>query len=225
MKLSVVMPVYNESPTLKEIIERVMKVKMEKELIIVDDGSTDGSREILSKINDGHIQIYLHDKNRGKGAALNTAFKHVTGDIVVVQDADLEYYPEEYEKLIEPIMEGKADVVYGSRFWGKQRVFMFTHLIGNKLINLLVNVLYNMTFTDIETGFKAFRTDVLKKINFHAQGFDIEVEMTAKFCKNRLKIYEVPVSYAGRTYEEGKKIRWWDGLVALYKIIWYRFMD
>lgn len=225
MKLSVVMPVYNELNTIKKAVEKVLDVKLpvDKELIIVDDGSTDGTREILKQINDTRITIIYHEKNKGKGAAVRTGFSNVKGDIIIIQDADLEYDPSDYITLINPILSEKADIVYGSRFLsGPHRVLLFWHFVGNKLITLIADMLYNINLSDIETGYKAFRKEILDKIKFSSKSFGFEAEFTAKAAKNRFRIYEVPIQYSGRTYEEGKKITWRDGFIALFILLRYR---
>ena len=200
-------------------------VPLEKEIIVVDDCSTDGTREELVRIaaGDPSITLVLHDRNGGKGAALRTGFARAAGDILIVQDADLEYYPEEYPKLIEPIVRGRADVVYGSRFLGTHRVFMFSHYLGNKLLNLCTNVLYNCIFTDMETCYKAFRKEVLSGMHLRSNSFGFEPEFTANVMKRGYKVYEVPISYDGRSYTEGKKITWRDGFVALWWLLRCRF--
>lgn len=223
MLLSVLMPVYNEKSTIEEIIHKVLAIKIPFELIIVDDKSTDGTRDILHTVSDPRIKVLYHDTNHGKGAALHTAIEHISGDITVIQDADLEYDPSEYKDLIELIVEGKADVVYGSRFLFRTRIFHFNHLIGNKIVNLCANILYNATFTDLETCYKAFRSDILKDMTLRSRSFGFEAEVTANIIKRKLRIYEVPISYYGRTYDEGKKITWRDGLIALYWLIRCRF--
>jgi len=218
VKLSVIMPAYNEAATIKKAIEKVLAVEIpaEKEFIIVDDGSTDGTREILKQVSDSRIKLLFHEKNQGKGAALHTGFKNVTGDIVIIQDADLEYDPSDYIHLINPILCGHADVVYGSRFLsGPHRVLLFWHYVGNKLITLAANMLYNVNFTDIETGYKAFRSKILKEITFSSNCFGFEAEFTAKVAKKQYHLYEVPIQYMGRGYDEGKKITWRDGVTAL----------
>ncbi len=235
MKLSVVMPVYNEIKTLPEILKRVMAVKIPKEIIIVDDCSTDGSREFLKRFleehrnnpsEDNEIHLFLHEKNQGKTSALRTGFQHVSGDIVIIQDADLEYNPQEYHILIEPILDGRADVVYGSRFLGgPHRVLFFWHYVGNKFLTLLSNMFTNLNLSDMETGYKAFRADVIKKINLKSNRFGFEPEVTAKVAKLGCRVYEVPISYSGRTYAEGKKINWKDGVRALYQIIRFSLFD
>ncbi|MEI6632730.1 MAG: glycosyltransferase [Chlamydiota bacterium] len=225
MKISVVIPVFNEFATIAELLRRVKDVPIEKEIIVVDDCSTDGTREELVRIAAGDLSItlVLHDRNGGKGAALRTGFARAAGDILIVQDADLEYYPEEYPKLIEPIVRGRADVVYGSRFLGTHRVFMFSHYLGNKLLNLFTNVLYNCIFTDMETCYKAFRKEVLSGMHLRSNSFGFEPEFTANVMKRGYKVYEVPISYDGRSYTEGKKITWRDGFVALWWLLRCRF--
>lgn len=216
MKLSVVIPVYNEINTIEEILLRVQKVPIKKEIIIVDDSSTDGTREILQGIKSDNIKIVFHERNQGKGAALQTGFSQVTGDIVIIQDADLEYYPDEYPQLIELIEHGKADVVYGSRFLGRHRVFLFFHYLSNLLLNFLTNFLYNTNLTDMETCYKAFRREVIQGVQFKSKSFGFEPEFTAYVFRKRYRVYEVPISYDGRGYDEGKKITWKDGFIALY---------
>ena len=226
MKLSVVIPVYNEIGTIKEILNRVQSVLQDKEIIVVDDRSTDGTTEWLTQISDDSITVLFHPVNRGKGAALRTGFEYITGDIVIIQDADLEYDPAEYGRLIEPILDGRADVVYGSRFMGgPQRVLFFWHYLGNKFLTLLSNMLTNLNLSDMETCYKVFRAHLLEKITIKSDRFGFEPEITAKFAKLRCRIYQVPISYSGRNYEEGKKITWRDGLTALFHIIRFRFFD
>jgi len=227
MKLSVVIPVYNEENTLLEIVERVRQVALPKEIIIVDDFSTDGTRSILqglSRFED--LKIVLQPQNRGKGAALRRGFEEVAGDIVVIQDADLEYDPAEYPVLIKPILDNKADVVYGSRFLGgPHRVLLFWHSVGNRFLTMLSNMLTDLNLTDMETCYKVFRADVLKKIKLRENRFGFEPEFTAKVARARCKIYEVPISYSDRDYTEGKKIGWKDGVAAIYFIIKYRLVN
>jgi len=226
MKLSVVIPVYNEIRTIKEILNQVQSVPQDKEIIVVDDRSTDGTREWLTQISNNNITVLFHPVNTGKGAALRTGFEHVTGDIVVIQDADLEYDPSEYGRLIEPILDGRADVVYGSRFTGgPQRVLFFWHYVGNKFLTLLSNMLTNLNLSDMETCYKVFRAHLLEKITIKSNRFGFEPEITAKFARLKCRIYEVPISYSGRNYEEGKKITWRDGLAALFHVIRFRFFD
>lgn len=228
MKLSIIMPVYNERDTVKIVIDRVLNVgfPLEKELIIVDDGSTDGTRDILNSIQDKRVKVILHKKNQGKGMALKTGFRSVTGDVIIVQDADLEYDPIDYEVLYKPIADGKADVVYGSRFLsGPHRVLLFWHYVGNKLITLVANMLYNVNLTDIETCYKMFDSKILREVNFTSNSFGFEAEFTAKVAKRRYRIYEVPIQYSGRTYEEGKKITWRDGIIALWFLLKCRILN
>ena len=226
MKLSVVIPVYNEAATIREILERVRGVGLETEVIVVDDGSTDGTRDVLRGLTGSDHMVVFHDKNRGKGAALRTGFTKVTGDIVLVQDADLEYDPAEYPRLLKPILDGKADVVYGSRFGGEtHRVLLFWHYIGNRFLTMLSNMFTNLNLSDMETCYKVFRADLLKRLRLRSNRFGFEPEFTAKVARLRCRIYEVPVSYHGRGYESGKKITWKDGFTAIGCIVWYRFID
>jgi len=224
--LSVVMPVYNERDTVEEIIRRVHAVPLRTELIVVDDGSTDGTREILGRLQaELGFQLLLQERNQGKGAALRRGFSEVTGDLVVIQDADLEYSPEEYPQLVELICSGRADVVYGSRFLGRHRVFMFSHYLGNRIVTLLTNVLYNTMLTDMETCYKVMRAEIARGLDLKSNGFGIEPEMTAKIFKRGYRVYEIPITYDGRGYEQGKKITWRDGVVALWVLLRYRFTD
>ena len=228
MKVSVVMPVYNEVETIKEIVSRVQAVTLEKDIIIVDDGSTDGTRELLEEISQPYdnLRVIYHDSNQGKGAALRTGFAEVTGDIVIIQDADLEYDPKEYPVLLEPILDGRADIVYGSRFLGgPHRVLFFWHYMGNKFLTLLSNMLTNLNLTDMETCYKVFKKEVLDTIKLKSNRFGFEPEFTAKVAKKGFRIYETPISYSGRTYEEGKKIGWKDGVKAIFCILWFRFFE
>jgi glycosyltransferase involved in cell wall biosynthesis len=228
MKVSVVIPVYNEVATIREIVHRVQVVELEKEIILVDDYSTDGTREHLREINQTHknVKVLYHDHNQGKGAALRTGFQAVSGDIVIIQDADLEYDPKEYPLLLEPIVDGRADVVYGSRFiGGPHRVLFFWHYMGNKFLTLLSNMFTNLNLTDMETCYKVFRREVLAEIKLKSSRFGFEPEFTAKIAKKGFRIYETPISYSGRTYAEGKKIRWQDGAKAVFAILWFRFFD
>jgi glycosyltransferase involved in cell wall biosynthesis len=222
MKLSVIIPVYNEVATIQEIIEKVKEAPFEKEVIVVDDCSTDGTRDLLKEKEGDGVTVLFHESNQGKGAAIRTAIPHISGDIAIVQDADLEYHPSEYPHLIAPILEGKADVVYGSRFQGgTHRVLFFWHAIGNKIITTLSNILTDLNLSDMETGYKVFRAEVLKKIKIESNRFGFEPEITAKIAKMGCHIYEVPISYWGRDYTQGKKINWKDGLAAIYWIIKY----
>lgn len=223
MKLSVVIPVYNEHATILELVGLVRAVDIDKEIILVDDYSTDGSREILQTLADDSTRIVLHDRNMGKGAALRSGFQCATGDIVVIQDADLEYDPSQYLKLIQPILEGKADVVYGSRFitGDYRRVLFFWHMVGNKMLTLLSNLFTNLNLSDMETCYKVFKRDILEKIIIEENRFGFEPEITAKIAKLKARIYEVGISYSGRTYSDGKKIGWRDGISAIRCIVKY----
>lgn len=229
--LSILMPVYNEASTIHEIISRVEAAdlgQVRKELIIVDDGSKDGSREVLKKLAESsQHKIYFHGQNMGKGAALRTALHYATGDIVLIQDADLEYDPAEYAELIKPILEGRADVVYGSRLSGAKvsRAFNFWHYIGNKMLTFITNLLYNAILSDMETCYKVFRADVIKSFLIKSNRFDFEPEITAKVLKRKYKLYEMPISYYGRDFAEGKKITWRDGFAAIWALVKYRFFD
>jgi len=228
MKLSVVVPVFNESQTIAEIIRRVQAVDvgMGKEIIVVDDGSTDGTREILQALAFPDLKIILHERNLGKGAALRSGFSEAGGDIVLVQDADLEYDPREYPQLLEPILDGRADVVYGSRFLGgPHRVLYFWHYVGNTFLTTFSNILSNLNLTDMETCYKVFRREVLGKIELKSLRFGFEPEITMKLARLKCRVYEVPISYSGRDYAEGKKIGWKDGLAALFHLIRFRFFD
>jgi len=223
--LSVVMPVYNERETVEEIIRRVLAVQVRTQLIVVDDGSKDGTREILAGLQrELGFELVLQARNQGKGAALRRGFQEIRGELVVIQDADLEYSPEEYPQLIELICKGRADVVYGSRFLGRHRVFMFSHYLGNRVVTLLTNILYNTMLTDMETCYKVMRTEIVRGMNLQSNGFGIEPEMTAKIFKGRHRVYEIPITYDGRGYDEGKKITWRDGIVALWVLLKYRVM-
>lgn len=222
MTVSFIIPVHNEAPTLRELLALVGELEFDKQLVIVDDGSTDGSTEILRELaTERDDWVLIEQRNRGKGAAIRAAVPHVTGDITVIQDADLEYDPAEVSQLIEPIERGAADVVFGSRLSGgkPQRAYLFWHLVGNRFLSLLTNVLYNTTLSDIETGYKAFRTDILRSLDLTEDGFAIEPEITAQVCKRKLRIYELPISYYGRSYAEGKKITWRDGFRAAWVLL------
>lgn len=224
MKLTIIIPAFNEVETILKVIEKVKEVPIDKEIIVVDDGSTDGTRNILKERRDG-VKVLFHDTNKGKGAAIRTAITHITGDMVIIQDADLEYDPSEYHRLLAPIIEGRADVVYGSRFLGgPHRVLFFWHALGNKLITTLSNILTDLNLSDMETGYKVFRAEVLKKIKIQCNRFGFEPEITAKVARTGYRIYEVPISYWGRDYTEGKKIKWKDGLAAIYWIIKYNLL-
>ncbi len=228
MKLTVVIPVFNEKNTIQEILRRVQTVEVgiDKEIIIVDDGSTDGTREILQQLASPAIKVILHEKNAGKGGALQTGFSSAEGDIVLIQDADLEYDPREYPVLLEPILDGRADVVYGSRFLGgPHRVLYFWHYVGNKTLTTFSNMLCNLNLTDMETCYKVFRREILQKISLKSKRFGVEPEITAKVAKLKCRIYEVPISYSGRDYAQGKKIGWKDGIAAFFHIVRFRFFN
>lgn len=225
--LSVIIPVYNERNTILKVVEMIRKVPpYDKEVLIVDDGSTDGTRDMLVGLQELGVRVILHDRNRGKGAALRTGFEQATGEVLVVQDADMEYDPSDWAEMLRLIEEDKADVVFGSRFFGKaHRVLLFHHFMGNRLISFLVNLLYDTNFSDVEVCYKMFRRGILKDIKLTCDDFGFEVEFTAKVAKRRYRIYEVGIHYYGRTYAEGKKINWHDGLKALYYIVKFRFWD
>lgn len=224
--LSVVMPVYNERATVEEIVDRVLAVPLRIELVAVDDASSDGTRELLQQLaRERGFKLLLQARNQGKGAAVRRGIAETSGDVIVVQDADLEYSPEEYPELVELIVRGKADAVFGSRFIGRHRCFLFTHYLANLFLNLVTNVLYNTTMTDMETCFKAVRADVLKTLPLRSDRFGIEPEITAKLFKRGARVYEVPITYEGRDYSEGKKISWRDGFPALWALVKYRFTD
>lgn len=246
MKLSIIMPVYNEQATLTEIINRVRTVDLtvdrngvnqllqgpivlEREVVIVDDGSTDGTREILNRLRDEKapdVRVIYHEKNGGKGAALRTGFENATGDILIIQDADLEYDPRDYVKLLEPLLEGRAAVIYGSRFMGGPRAAMsLSHTLGNKFLTVLTNVFFGTTLSDMETCYKCFRRDVISNMPLRSRRFEIEPELTAKILKRGYTIFEVPISYNGRAFHEGKKISWQDGFTAVRTLLKYRFVD
>jgi glycosyltransferase involved in cell wall biosynthesis len=222
VRVSFIVPVYNEASTLEELVTRLDALDLEKQIVFVDDGSTDGSAELLDRFEGDRDDVaVIHQANRGKGAAVRAGIGKVDGDIAVIQDADLEYDPADVPALIEPIERGFADVVFGSRLRGgrPQRAYLFWHLVGNRLLSLLTNVLYNTTLSDMETGYKAFRADVLRSLDLHQDDFGIEPEITAKVCKRNLRVYELPIAYYGRTYAEGKKITWRDGFKAVWVLL------
>ncbi len=226
-KLSVVVPVYNERNTLVEIVRRMRAVELpdgiDLEIVIVDDGSTDGTRDVLKQLGDSTVRIVLHDRNRGKGAALRTGLEHATGEYVLVQDADLEYDPEDWPKLLNPVLRCKARVVYGSRFTGERRNMLLLHWMGNRFLSMTTNVLYNTTLSDMETCYKLIERELADDLKLTSDRFQIEPEITAKILRRGVRIYEVPISYSGREFEEGKKITWRDGFSALWTLVKYRF--
>lgn len=236
MNLSVIIPVYNEVKTLEQVIGGVREVRIPKEIIVVDDDSTDGSRELLKRLEDesrqssnpdNKLKLVFQPYNQGKGAAIKAALPHVTGDIVIIQDADLEYDPRDYLNLLEAILAGRADVVYGTRFYGggPHRVLFFWHYVGNRVLTFFSNMLTNLNLSDMEVGYKVFRSDVLKGMDIKSKRFGFEPEITLKVAKKKCRVYEVPISYHGRTYAEGKKITWKDGIAAFYFLIRFRLMD
>ncbi|MDQ1478341.1 MAG: hypothetical protein QOE62_3570 [Actinomycetota bacterium] len=228
-KLSVIVPVFNERNTLVEILRRMRAVELpdgiESEIIVVDDGSSDGTRDVLRQLGDSTVRVVMHDVNRGKGAAVRTGFKHATGEFILVQDADLEYDPEDWPKLLAPVLRGRARVVYGSRFTGERRNMLLLHWIGNRFLSLTTNVLYNTTLSDMETCYKLLDRSLIEDLQLQSNKFDIEPEITAKVLKRGVRIYEVPISYSGREFDEGKKITWRDGFSALWTLVKYRFRD
>ena len=229
VKLSILIPVFNERHTVELLLKRVETAPYEKEIIFVDDASTDGTREVLERLARDHrdqVRLFLHAQNRGKGAAIRTAIAQVTGDVAIIQDADLEYDPQDYPALLGPILEGHADVVFGNRFHGgSHRVLYFWHYVGNRFLTNLCNMMTNLNLSDMEVGYKVFRADVLQRLRLKSDRFGIEPELTVKVAKLGCRVYEVPIAYHGRTYTEGKKITWKDGIAALYYIIRFRLFD
>jgi glycosyltransferase involved in cell wall biosynthesis len=225
--LSVIVPVFNERSTVAEIVRRMRAVELplEREIVIVDDGSYDGTTDVLTQLRDSTVRVVGHGANRGKGAAIRSGLENVTGDLVLVQDADLEYDPEDWPRLLAPVLKGRARVVYGSRFTGERRNMLFLHWVGNRFLSLVTNVLYNSTLSDMETCYKLFDRRVLDGIRLRADRFDFEPEFTAKVLRRGIRIYEVPISYAGREPSEGKKITWHDGVTALWTLVKYRFVE
>ncbi len=235
MKLSIIIPIFNEEKTIKEVLKRVASVRLpfiEKEVVIVDDASTDGSKLIIQKSGIKGLKIIFHQKNMGKGRAIRTGIKQATGEVIIIQDADLEYNPDDYSKLLRPIIENKAKVVFGSRlmdyplrFWGKDKTILPYHLIANKFLTFLTNLLYGSHLTDMETGYKLFKSDLLKKISITSNRFEFEPEITVKILKLKIPITEIPIKVKPRTYQEGKKISWRDGILAVWELVKYKFVD
>lgn len=227
MKVSVIIPVYNERSTLEEILSRVRAQEIASEILVIDDGSVDGTREMLADLNqEDSLRVILHEHNQGKGAAVRTGFQNASGDVFLIQDADLEYDPRDYPTLLQPIEEGIADVVYGSRFLGgPRRSVMFWHMVANRLLTFMTNLLYNTILSDMETGYKVFKREIVDGMVIHANSFDFEPEFTAKILKKKVRVYEVPISFNPRDYDEGKKIGMWDAFQAVWTLLKYRFVD
>jgi glycosyltransferase involved in cell wall biosynthesis len=227
MKLTVIIPVFNEVKTIQEILRRVQATGLVDEILVVDDGSMDGTRDLLAGIGDNHrVRVFMHDRNQGKGAAVRTGIKQAKGDLILIQDADLEYDPRDYPALLRPIDEGIADVVYGSRFLGgARRPILFWNMVANKILTLTTNILYNNILTDMETGYKLFRKEVVADMSLRARGFEFEPEFTAKILKKRVRIFEVPITFNPREYSEGKKIKAHDALIAMWTLVKYRFLS
>lgn len=225
IKLSIIVAVYNEIKTLEQVLREIKNVDFQKEIIVVDDASTDGTRKFLENYKDDVLKKIFHTKNQGKGVCIRDALKEASGDIVIIQDADLEYHPDEYAKLVHLIVEDKADVVFGSRFIGEHRCFLFTHLVGNKIVNFIANILYNTTLTDFMTGQKAFKASIFGDLKIKSPRFGFEAEITAKVFKRQLRVYEIPICYSGRTYKEGKKIKWHDFFSVVYWLIRTKFSE
>lgn len=226
MNISVIIPVYNEMQTIAEILNRIQAVGLASEIVIIDDGSSDGTREYIQTLTDPLFKVVLHQVNQGKGAAVVTGIKNASGDVLIIQDADLEYDPREYPNLLRPIQEGTADVVFGSRFLGAgRRPILFWNMVANKLLTFMTNILYNNILSDMETGYKVFKKDVVKDIPLHSKRFDFEPEFTAKILKRRIRIYEVPIDFYPRDYTQGKKIRMTDAFYAVWALLKYRFVD
>lgn len=225
-KLTVIIPCYNEATTIEKVVQRVLATELVDEVLIVDDGSTDGTRDVLPTLENDVVKVVMHEKNKGKGAAVRTGFANATGDVFLIQDADMEYDPRDYPTLLKPIQEGISDVVYGSRFLGGPRKAMFFwNMLANRTLTLITNILYNSIISDMETCYKVFRADVIRSFELRSTGFEIEPEVTAKILKRRHRIYEVPISYNGREWDEGKKIKWYDFFIALWTLIRYRFSE
>ena len=227
VNVSVIIPVYNEESTIKEIVRRVQNTALVSEIIIVDDGSIDGTRDILTELdNEENLHILFHEKNQGKGAAVRSGINFAHGDVLIIQDADLEYDPQEYPKLLKPIEDGLADVVYGSRFLGgARRPILFWNMVANKILTFVTNILYNNILTDMETGYKVFKKNVIQDIPLHSRRFDFEPEFTSKILKRKVRLFEVPINFNPRDYDEGKKTKAWDGVIAIWTLIKYRFVE